>query len=83
MECLVDFVKVDGDIEDLEHLLDILETDPDNKARHTLARLLIDNPPFSRNHRNLKLDRPSIMDRIWNNMKLVETFSSCKLSTKN
>lgn len=69
MECLVDFVKVDGDIDDLEHLLDILETDPDNNARHTLARLLIDNPPFSRHHRNLKLDRPSLVDRIWNNMK--------------
>lgn len=69
MECLVDFVKVDGEWEDLEHLLDILETDPDNKARHALARLLIDNPPFTRTHRNLKIDRASLMERIWNNMK--------------
>lgn len=69
MECLVDFVKVDGDWDDWEHLLDIMESDPDNKARHALARLLIDNPPFSRQHRNPKLDRPSLVDRIWNNMK--------------
>lgn len=69
LECLVDFVKVDGDWDDLEHLLDIMENDPDNMVRHLLARLLIDNPPFDREHRNLKLDRPSLVDRIWNNIK--------------
>lgn len=69
MECLVDFVKVDGDWDDFEHLLDIMETDPDNKARHALARLLIDNPPFSKKHPNAKLDRVSLVERIWNNMK--------------
>lgn len=69
MECLVDFVRVDGDWEDLEHLMDILENDPDAMVRHSLARLLIDNPPFSRSRRNVKLDRPELVERIWNNMK--------------
>lgn len=69
MECLVDFVKVDGEWEDLEHLLDILETDLDAMARHKLARLLIDVPPFTRSRRNPKLDREELVERIWNNMK--------------
>lgn len=68
MECLVDFVKVDGRWEDLQHLLDLLETDPDPMARHSLARLLIDNPPFERVQRH-KLDREELVERIWNNMK--------------
>ena len=68
MECLVDFVKVDGRWEDLEHLLDILECDPDPKARHALARLLITNPPFERNHRH-RLDKEELVERLWSNMK--------------
>lgn len=68
MECLVDFVKVDGRWEDLLHLMDLLETDPDPMARHALARLLIDNPPFQKAHRH-KLDREELVERIWGNMK--------------
>lgn len=48
LECLVDYVKNDGRWEDLQHLLDLLESDPDPSVRHELARLLIDNPPFVR-----------------------------------
>jgi transcription initiation factor TFIID subunit 2 len=68
MECLVDFVKVDGKWEDLEHLLNILESDPDPMARHSLARLLIENPPFERAHRH-RLDKEELVERVWNNMK--------------
>ncbi len=68
MECLVDFVKVDGRWEDLQHLMDLLETDPDPMVRHSLARLLIDNPPFERAHRH-KLDREELVERIWTTMK--------------
>lgn len=67
MECLVDFVKVDGRWEDLEHLLDLLENDPDPRARHSLARLLIENPPFERGQRH-KLDSEILVERIWQNM---------------
>lgn len=68
MECLVDFVKVDGRWEDLQHLLDLWEEEIDPMARHALARLLIDNPPFERGHRH-KLDREHLVERIWGNMK--------------
>lgn len=71
MECLVDFVKVDGEYEDLKHLLDLLCKDPDAMAQHKLARLLIDNPPFSKSHRNRKLERVELVEQIWHNMKYV------------
>lgn len=64
MECLVDFVKVDGRSEDLEHLITLLETDPDPAARHGLAQLLIDNPPFTRESRS-RLDKPNLVERLW------------------
>lgn len=67
MECLVDFVKVDGRWEDLEHLLNLLDTDPDPAARHALARLLIENPPFEKNHRH-RLDKEELVERIWTTM---------------
>lgn len=68
LECLVDYVKNDGRWEDLQHLLDLLESDPDPAIRHELAQLLIDNPPFERGQRH-KLDREELVERIWNNMK--------------
>lgn len=69
MDCLVDFVKVDGEWDDLDHLLGLLESDPDKAARHRLARLLIDNPPFSPNRKNPKLDREELTERLWQQMK--------------
>lgn len=68
LECLVDFVKVDGRWEDLEHLLNLLENDPDPYTRHALARLLTDNPPFEVGKRH-RLDRESLVERLWSNMK--------------
>ncbi|XP_068149073.1 transcription initiation factor TFIID subunit 2 [Drosophila tropicalis] len=64
MECLVDFVKVDGRSDDLEDLITLLETDPDPAARHGLAQLLIDNPPFTRESRS-RLDKPNLVERLW------------------
>ncbi|KAH8369988.1 hypothetical protein KR093_001773 [Drosophila rubida] len=72
MECLVDFVKVDGRSEDLEHLITLLETDPDPAAKHGLAQLLIDNPPFTRESRRFVLDKPNLVDRLW---KSINTLS--------
>lgn len=69
MECLVDFVRVDGEWDDLEHLLEILTSDPDAMARHKLARLLIDNPPFTRQRRNPKLDKDELIEKLWLYMK--------------
>lgn len=68
LECLVDFVRVDGRWGDLQHLLDIVENDPDPGLRYKLVRMMIKNPPFERAHRQ-RLDIPELVDRIWNNIK--------------
>lgn len=68
LECLVDFVRVDGRNDDLEQLLDIIENDPDPKVRHQLARMLVEVPPFDRAQKQ-RLDTSELVDRIWNNIK--------------
>ncbi|VEN52251.1 unnamed protein product, partial [Callosobruchus maculatus] len=67
LECLVDFVRSDGKWEDLSHVLDILENDPDPGLKHKLASLLISNPPFKRAHRG-RCDVPELVERIWGNI---------------
>ena len=68
LECLVDFVRVEGSWSDLDHLLNLIETDPVPYIRHKLIRLLVDNPPFerARHHRN---DKQELVERLWNLMK--------------
>lgn len=68
LECLVDFVRVDGRWDDLDDLFKIIETDPEPIIRHSLARMLIENPPFDRAHHH-RLNREDLVERIWNNMK--------------
>lgn len=70
LECLVDFVKVDGRWEDFDHLFKIVETDPDPAIRHALARLIIESPPFERGHHH-RLSKEETIQRIWNNMNSV------------
>lgn len=67
IECLVDYLKVDGRWEDMELLLQLLESDPDPEARHQLARLMIENPAFERNRAH-RLNRLELRERIWRNM---------------
>uniref|UniRef100_A0A182VCN1 Transcription initiation factor TFIID subunit 2 n=1 Tax=Anopheles merus TaxID=30066 RepID=A0A182VCN1_ANOME len=67
MECLVDYVKIDGRWEDLEHLMELLETDPDPMARHQLGRCMIEALPFDKSNRH-RLDREALALRIWENM---------------
>lgn len=71
LEALVDFTRVDGKWEDLEFLLDMIEMDPHPGVRHRLVRLMVENPPFERAHKH-RLDRPELVDRIWNLIKYVE-----------
>lgn len=75
LECLVDYVKSDGKWEDMEHLLDLMETDPDPLAKHKLLRLLIENPPFERSYRH-RLDRPQLVERLWANMNSLQAHDS-------
>ncbi|KAG7307115.1 hypothetical protein JYU34_007258 [Plutella xylostella] len=66
-ECLVDFVRVDGKPEELSALLTSVESDPDPCVRHSLARLLVQNPPFEKASRH-RLDTETVMHRLWNNI---------------
>ena len=68
MECLVDYVRVEGSENDLDHLLTIIEEDPVPFVRHRLLRMLVDNPPFDKNkgHRN---DSHDLVERLWKLMK--------------
>ena len=67
LECLVDFVNVEGSCQDLNHLLDLIENDPVPFIRHKLIRLLVDNPPFpkAKHHAN---DREELVQRLWHLM---------------
>lgn len=75
LECLVDYVKNDGKWDDLEPLLELLETDPDPMLKHRLLRLLIDNPPFERAHQH-RLDRPHLVERLWMMMNQLTAYDS-------
>ncbi|GLH06390.1 Transcription initiation factor TFIID subunit 2 [Gryllus bimaculatus] len=72
LEALVDFTRVDGRWDDLVFLLDLIENDPDPRVRHSLVRLLVENPPFDRAHKH-RLDREELVDRLWSLM-------NCQLS---
>ncbi|KAI4499551.1 hypothetical protein M0802_005447 [Mischocyttarus mexicanus] len=69
LEALVDFTRVDGKWEDLEFLLDMAEMDPHPGVRHRLVRLMVENPPFEKVQKH-HLDKPELVDRIWNLIKL-------------
>ena len=68
MECLVDYVRVEGSENDLDHLLTIIEKDPVPFVRHKLIRLLVDNPPFDKNRAH-KNDTHLLVERLWKLMK--------------
>eukprot|EP00092_Neocalanus_flemingeri_P004145 GFUD01004459.1.p1 GENE.GFUD01004459.1~~GFUD01004459.1.p1 ORF type:complete len:1158 (-),score=326.72 GFUD01004459.1:100-3573(-) len=64
LECLVDYVKLEGKYDDLCFLLDLIEKDPVPFIRHKAVRLLIKTPPFEkgRHHRN---DSYKLVERLW------------------
>jgi len=64
LECLVDYVKLEGKYDDLCFLLDLVEKDPVPSIRHKAVRLLIKTPPFEkgRHHRN---DSYKLVERLW------------------
>ena len=65
LECLVDYVKLEGKFDDLTFVIDLIENDPVPRIRHMAARCLVQTPPFERgrHHRN---DRPELVERLWN-----------------
>ena len=68
LECLVDYVRVEGSESDLDDLLSIVEKDTVPFVRHKLLRMMVDNPPFDKNkgHRN---DTNELVQRLWKLMK--------------
>ena len=70
LECLVDYMKVEGSESDLNHLLKLVEQDPVPLVRHRLLRMLVDNPPFEKNRAH-KNDTPALVERLWKMMKYV------------
>lgn len=67
LECLVDFIKVDGKWDDMEFVVKLLENDPDPEVRHQLSRLLVENPPFERGKPH-RLNHEDLRERVWANM---------------
>merc|ERR1712079_562613 len=65
LECLVDYIKLEGKFDDLSFVIDIIENDPVPKIRHMATRCLVNCPPFERgrHHRN---DRPELVEKLYN-----------------
>jgi len=68
LECLADYVAIEGNFADISHVMELVENDPAPYVRHYAARLLVEHPPFprARHHRN---DREELVRRLWKLMK--------------
>ena len=64
LECLVDYVRVEGRERDVDHLFALVERDPVPFVRHKLLRMLVDNPPFDKNKANTN-DTHALVERLW------------------
>lgn len=69
LEALVDYTTVDGNADDLNFLLDIIENDPVPLVRTALLRMLTDNPPFKRRD-DSPFNTAELVERLW---KLMNT----------
>ena len=61
-------MQADGQEEDLQFLLSILEGDPVPLVRRRLARMLVETPPFERGRKH-PLDTGDVAIRLWMLMK--------------
>ncbi len=75
LECLVDYVSIEGTFGDLSFLLDLVEGDPVPYVQHGILRLMVDQPPFprARHHRN---DKEALVERLWKLMNSTFWFDS-------
>ncbi|XP_076029935.1 TATA-box binding protein associated factor 2 isoform X2 [Oratosquilla oratoria] len=67
IEQLVDGLRVEANHDDLDFLLTLVETDPVPQIRYEALRLMCKKPPFTMGHSH-KLDRESLVERLWNLM---------------
>jgi len=64
LECLADYIRLEGKFEDLSWMIDMVEKDPVPSIRHSAVRQMIATPPFERgrHHRN---DTHRLVERLW------------------
>ena len=68
IEALVDITKTEQRREDLEFLLDLVETDTTPAIRQTTLRLLTLNAPFTKKDVSHSLNTEDLVERIWKMM---------------
>ncbi|KAK3592160.1 hypothetical protein CHS0354_019451 [Potamilus streckersoni] len=68
LEVLVDFIKADVNAMELNWLLDLVDTDPDQYIRYRALALLIANPPFTRTTTDSPLNTEHLVHRLWKMM---------------
>ncbi|XP_064486844.1 transcription initiation factor TFIID subunit 2-like isoform X2 [Ornithodoros turicata] len=76
LEALVDYTTVDGNADDLNFLLDIIENDPIPRVRVSLLRMLTDNPPFKRKDDSI-FNTEELVERLWKLMNSGLSHDSC------
>ncbi|CAM1318749.1 TAF2 (predicted), partial [Pycnogonum litorale] len=64
LECLVDFLRVDGKTDDMRFLFDLIENDPYPYIKYYILKLLIKMPPFARKETS-HLDTEELVDKVW------------------
>lgn len=62
---LVDIVKAEMRREDLDFLLDLVESDPLPSIRFQIVKLLVENSPFTAKDSNHPLNTEELVERIW------------------
>ena len=68
LEAMVEVLRADSRPEDLDFLLELIESDPEPRVRHELLLMLAKNPPFERGRGN-RVDTVPVMERLWKLMK--------------
>ncbi|KAI1287682.1 Transcription initiation factor TFIID subunit 2 [Halotydeus destructor] len=73
IEALVDITRSEPRKEDLDYLLDLVETDPVPSVKINTLRFLVDNPPFVKKDTNHILNTEDVVERIWKMMNATLT----------
>ncbi|XP_006895086.1 PREDICTED: transcription initiation factor TFIID subunit 2-like [Elephantulus edwardii] len=64
LEAVVDYTKVDRSYEELQWLLNMIQTDPVPYVRHKILNMLTKNPPFTKNMES-PLRNEALADQLW------------------
>ncbi|XP_013402499.1 transcription initiation factor TFIID subunit 2 [Lingula anatina] len=67
-EALVDYTKVEADPDELNNLLDTVEDDLDPYIKHGVLKLLLTNPPFTKQDNKSSMGTEMLVERLWRMM---------------